>query len=74
MATSIKQSTRIKAQNRILQQKIVADIAAGKRKAPVAPKAKPKVKRKVKKKKKKEVRGFRKLVSDRNKLFQSVFE
>jgi hypothetical protein len=72
--TSLKKSTRIKAENRILQQKLVAEIAAGKRAAPVAPTPKPKAKRKVKKKKKEGGGSFRKLVRDRNKLFQSVFE
>lgn len=48
--TSIKRSTRLKAENRIQQQKILRDIKAGRIKDPSL--VKPKVKKKVKKKSK----------------------
>jgi len=48
--TSIKKSTRIRAENRILQQKIVREIKAGTRKDPTLVKPK---KKKAKQKRKK---------------------
>ena len=72
--TSLKESTRRKGELRIAQQKIAADIKAGRIKAPTAPKAKRKAKAKKKGRKALDVRGFSKLVKARNKRFESVFE